>query len=81
MKLKAFLKMMGVAFVLINYSKCGVLRLSNFAYSTSHMHFSFYTGRQTNKMCVARSVWRWDTGPMNARGSVNIYTDQPGQLR
>lgn len=81
MKLKAFLKMMDLAFVLINYSKCGVLRLSHFAYSTPQLHFSFYTGRQTSKMCVARSVWRWDTGPMNARGSVNICTDQPGLLR
>ena len=32
-------------------------------------------------MFVARSVWRWDTGPMNAQGNVNIYTDQQEQLR
>lgn len=81
MKLMALLKLMDVAFVFTNDSKCGVLRLSSFADSSSQLYFSFYTGRQTNKMCVARSVWRWDTGPMNARGSVNTCTDQPGLLR
>lgn len=81
MKLKASLEMLDVVFVFINESKYGVLRLSNFAYSTSQLYFSFYTGRQTSKMCVARSVWRWDTGPMNAQGSVNICTDQLGLLR
>lgn len=39
------------------------------------------TERQTNNMCVARSVWRWDTGPMNALGSGNMCTDRQEQWR
>ncbi len=40
-----------------------------------------HTGRRTSNMCVARSVWRWDTGPTNARGSGNTCTDRQEQLR
>lgn len=39
-----------------------------------------HTGRQTNNMSAARSVWRWDTGPMNAQGRGNMCTDHQERL-
>jgi len=58
----------------------------NAASNLIQMFYNYYfillnTGRQTNKMCVARSVWRSDTGPTNARGRGNMCTDRRGQLR
>lgn len=65
MKLKAFLKMMDVAFVFTSDSKCGVLRLSNFAYSTSQLHFLILY-REANKQnvrcqkCLEMGHWTYE---------------------
>lgn len=50
-------------------------------YRSVSFPFLLYTGRQTNKMCGAKSAWRWDTGPTNAQGSGNMCTDRQEQLR
>lgn len=50
-------------------------------YFVIYFVFFFSPGKQTNSMCVVKSVWRWGTGPMNVQGSGNTSTDHQEQLR